>query len=77
MVWSGLVLSAPKRGRPTPMRTSGLPSGSLSFARTLTVTGVFINVVAASSTASGVPSCAVTVTLTWPVANPPWPSLMV
>ncbi|RJR93347.1 hypothetical protein CS559_04284 [Dickeya solani] len=56
---------------------SGLPSTSLSFARTSTVTGVSSAVVALSLPVTGASFTAVTVMVSVPVATPPAPSLTV
>jgi hypothetical protein len=53
---------------------SGSPSGSASFASTPTVAGVSSAVVSESGTATGASLTGVTVTVTCPMAVPPWPS---
>ncbi len=67
-----LITAVPNCGVVTLCTVSGSPSGSLSLAMTLIVTGVPRVVVAVSFTATGGRSgCALTVTLTFAVAVPP------
>ena len=68
MPWVPLVL-------PVTVRVS--PSGSVSLARTFVTPAVSSAVVRVSSTATGGPLSAVTVTVTVAVSVPPLPSLIV
>ena len=78
MICVAVAETVPFAGVVTPMIVSASPSGSLSLASTLIVTGAPVIVVAVSSTATGGRfGCAVTVTATFAVATPPWPSLIV
>ena len=72
------IVAVPLAGGVTALIESASPSGSLSLASTLIVTGVLNAVVAASSTATGARfGRAATNTLTLAVAVPPWPSSIV
>ena len=61
----------------TPVTLRMSPSGSVSLASTVTVTGVSSAVVLVSFTATGGSFTGVTVMFTVAVDVPPWPSLIV
>ena len=75
---SALTTAVPWAGAVAPVTVSGSPSGSLSLASTLTVTGVLDAVVAESLIATGgLFAGGLTVMETVAEAVPPRPSLMV